>query len=62
MSESGILMQLQQRKIRGKSRFARELEHLQRIYIPKEDTQLQRDLIDAVHHEAGHTGTRKTYQ
>ena len=32
------------------------------IYIPKEDTQLQKDLIDAVHHEAGHTSTRKTYQ
>ena len=62
ISETGTLMQLQQRKVKAKSRQARELEHLQRIYIPHHDEALQRDLIDAVHHEAGHTSPRKTYQ
>lgn len=62
MAETGILVQLKQRKSKSKMRATSNLEYLQRIYIPQQDKELQHDLVDAVHHETGHTGAVKTYQ
>ena len=62
VTDSGVLTQLKQRKAKAKSRSAKELDCLQQVYIPQNDKQLQHDLVDAVHHEAGHIGAVKTYQ
>ena len=62
IAETGVLVQLKQRKSKAKMRAAPNLEYLQRVYVPQQDKELQHNLVDAVHHETGHTGAVKTYQ
>ena len=61
VSSQGVLLQLQARRSKHE-KLARELECLQRVYIPFSDKQLQNDLMDSVHLETGHSSPRRTYQ
>ena len=62
VTAEGVLVHLHNRRKGSDGQIAEELDMLQRIYIPEGAKELQADLMDAVHEEAGHPRPLRTYQ
>ena len=62
LTADGLLVNLQHKRKGSDGEIAKELDMMQRIYIPTSTTELQNELIDALHTEAGHPKSLRTYQ
>jgi hypothetical protein len=62
LTADGLLINLQHRRKGSDGEIAKELDMMQRIYIPTTSTELQNEIIDALHVEAGHPKSLRTYQ
>ena len=62
LTADGLLVNLQHRRKGSDGEIAKELDMMQRIYIPAASTELQNEIIDALHAEAGHPKSLRTYQ
>ena len=62
LTADGMLVNLQHRRKGSDGEIAKELDMMQRIHIPTSAIELQNELIDALHTEAGHPKSLRTYQ